>query len=291
MEIIKRLSCGELNCIVDCVVVSGMYWFRGKDVAIALGYADTKRALQLHVEDEDKHKLEELRGDKNDPLTLNKLTINQLATFFINESGLYSLIFNSNKETAKTFKHWVTHEVLPTLRQTGTYATSLNTPIHQQFKLMNEYDLHVKVIGFIRRFRDDAIIVPGLGELQYNTSMRHESYLKGYLGGQPDILILNNHIKYTGLAIELKTPKGNGVVSTNQINYLTQLKTSGYKVIISNDYDDIIVQLIDYFYGIRYKCVYCSVKCGFKTLKTLEQHHKTFHKLMYQLHNDPSLKP
>ena len=64
MEIIKRLSCGELNCIVDCVVVNGMYWFRGKDVATALGYADTKRALQLHVEGEDKCKLEELRGEQ-----------------------------------------------------------------------------------------------------------------------------------------------------------------------------------------------------------------------------------
>ena len=173
----------------------------------------------------------------------------------------------------------VTKEVIPTLRQTGTYTIKQNTPIHNQIKLMNEYDLHVKVIGFIRRFREDAIIVPGSGELQYNTNMRHESYLKGYLGGQPDIIILNRHINYTGLAIELKTPKGNGVVSTNQLNYLTQLKTSGYKVIISNDYDDIIVQLLDYFQGIRYSCSYCYGKCKFKTNKTLVQHHKTFHKI------------
>ena len=263
MEIIQRMECSELNCHIECVVINNTPWFRGKDIATALGYADTKKALQLHVEGEDKCKFEELRGDSNLPIALSKLTANQVASLFINESGLYNLIFQSNKETAKTFKRWLTKEVIPTLRRTGTYTIKQNTPIHQQIKLMNEYDLHVKVIGFVRRFREDAIIVPGLGELQYNSNIRRESYLKGYLGGQPDILLLNSHTKYTGLAIELKTPKGNGVVSTNQINYLTHLETSGYKTIISNDYDDIVVQLIEYFHGIRYKCNYCSVKCGF----------------------------
>ena len=117
MEIIQRLECSELNCNVDFVVVNGMNWFRGKDVAIALGCADTTRALQLHVEGEDKCKLEELRKDSTTPLDLSKLTNNQLLSLYINASGLYSLIFQSNKGEAKIFKRWITNEVIPTLRQ------------------------------------------------------------------------------------------------------------------------------------------------------------------------------
>ena len=118
-----------------------------------------------------------------------------------------------------------------------------------------------------------------LGEIQYTSNIRHECYLKGYLGGQPDILILNNHIQHKGLAIELKTPKGNGIISDNQLNYLEQLKISGFKIIISNDYDDLIVQLIEYFNGVRYGCNYCYGKCNCKNKQTLNKHYQTFHKL------------
>ena len=54
-------------------------------------------------------------------------------------------------------------------------------------------------------FRVDAVIVPGLGELQITPKLRREGYVKGYLGGQPDILVLNCHCTYSGLALELKT--------------------------------------------------------------------------------------
>ena len=60
---IVQLSCNALSCNVLYVLVAGVPWFRGKDIAIALGYADSKRAIQLHVSDEDKIKLEQLRGD------------------------------------------------------------------------------------------------------------------------------------------------------------------------------------------------------------------------------------
>ena len=207
MEIIQKFQCNELNCQVECVKLVDEIWFRGKDIAKALGYSDTMRAVQLHVEVEDKKKLEELRGDSESCPTLHNLTTNQLASIYINESGLYSLILQSHKPEAKQFKNWVTHEVLPALRQNGTYTIMKNTPLNPQIKLINEYDLHVKVIGFIRRFRSDAVIVPGLGEMQRTSGLRHEAYVKGYLGGQPDILVLNHHCHYSGLAIELKTQR------------------------------------------------------------------------------------
>ena len=79
----------------------------GKDVAVALGYAEPRSAVSKRVEVEDKGVAE-----METPNGIQKMTI-------INESGLYSLILSSKLESAKRFKHWVTSEVLPCIRKTG----------------------------------------------------------------------------------------------------------------------------------------------------------------------------
>ena len=71
----------------------------------------------MHVDEEDKQKLEDLGGTE----MVLPLNANEKAQIFINESGLYSLILKSKKEEAKIFKRWVTSEVLPQIRRTGTY--------------------------------------------------------------------------------------------------------------------------------------------------------------------------
>lgn len=88
---------------------NGEPWFVGKDVAAALGYSDTFGALKKHVDEQDK------QNCQNDSFeTPRGMTI-------INESGVYSLIFGSKLEGAVRFKRWVTSEVLPALRKTGSY--------------------------------------------------------------------------------------------------------------------------------------------------------------------------
>ena len=116
----------------------------------------------------------------------------------------------------------------------------------------DERDLHYKVIDYIRKYIKEAIIVPGLGEHQSNSNVRADAYFKGYTGGQPDILLLNYHNKYKGLAIELKTPNGHGVLSKNQKKYLKQLEHNGFMTLVSNDYDLILTTIIKYSLGIRY---------------------------------------
>ena len=83
--------------------------FCGKDVARALGYKNPEKALRVHIEDDDKvvNKMDTTYGIK--------------PTTFINESGLYSLILGSKLESARRFKHWVTSEVLPSIRKQGGY--------------------------------------------------------------------------------------------------------------------------------------------------------------------------
>ena len=89
----------------------GEPWFVGKDVAEALGYYDTNKAVAMHVDDDDK------LNDKT------ALSLGQRGGWLINESGVYSLVFSSKLRKAKEFKRWVTLEVLPAIRKHGGYLT------------------------------------------------------------------------------------------------------------------------------------------------------------------------
>ena len=96
---------------VRTVTIEEEPWFVGKDVAVALGYSNTKDALHRHVDPEDKGGAQITTPSGEQTMTI------------INESGLYALIFGSKLESAKRFKHWVTSEVLPSIRRHGAYMT------------------------------------------------------------------------------------------------------------------------------------------------------------------------
>lgn len=101
---------------IRTVILNNNPWFVGKDVAECLGYTNSKKAIRDHVDDEDK-----IMGERNvTPSITDKLGRAQYPVF-INESGLYALIFGSKLDKAKEFKHWVTSEVLPQIRKTGGY--------------------------------------------------------------------------------------------------------------------------------------------------------------------------
>lgn len=106
LEIFENSEFGEIRT----VEIGGEPWFVGRDVATVLGYSNPRKAIGDHVDDEDKGvtKCDTLGGSQD-------LTI-------INESGLYSLILSSKLPNAKSFKRWVTSEVLPAIRKHGLYA-------------------------------------------------------------------------------------------------------------------------------------------------------------------------
>lgn len=98
--------------IIRTIVIDDEPWFVGNDVAKTLGYRDLYSALRHNVDNEDKR------------LCPVSSTSGTQETTIINESGLYSLIFNSKLENAKVFKHWVTSEVLPSIRKNGSYIAN-----------------------------------------------------------------------------------------------------------------------------------------------------------------------
>lgn len=118
---------------VRTVDVSGEPWFVGKDVAKALGYSDTNKAIAMHVDEEDK------LNDKTSS------SLGQRGGWIINESGLYSLILSSKLESAKAFKRWVTSDVLPSLRKRGLYAAD---------ELLENPDLMIRAMESLKAERE-----------------------------------------------------------------------------------------------------------------------------------------
>ena len=110
IEVFTNAEFGQVRTIT----IDDEPYFVGKDVAEILGYSDTAKAIRTHVDDEDKQifKVDEMAT----------LKTSNYGMYIINESGLYSLILSSKLPNAKKFKHWVTAEVLPSIRKTGSYS-------------------------------------------------------------------------------------------------------------------------------------------------------------------------
>lgn len=128
LKIFDNEEFGEIRT----VLIDEEPWFVGKDVAEVLGYSNPRDAINKHVDEEDKGvaKCDTLGGKQ-------ELTV-------VNESGLYSLIFSSKMQNAKRFKHWVTSEVLPSIRKTGSYqgasVPAEKIPVGEVAKLTNIMD-------------------------------------------------------------------------------------------------------------------------------------------------------
>ena len=161
---------------VRTIMIDGEPWFVGKDVANALGYAREGDAIANHVDKDDavKHGVTDSIGREQQ-------------TTVINESGLYSLIFGSKLESAKKFKKWVTSEVLPQLRKTGSYGTPKlpQTPmelLELHYEAIKQVDS--KVNSLEERFNDFEQSLPLLPEDAEDVSKEVKKRVVEVLGGK-----------------------------------------------------------------------------------------------------------
>ena len=175
------------------------------------------------------------------------------STIFLNKAGLYSLVLQS--KLPSNAKQCFSRQLC--------------------FKIIDERDLHIKVISYIHNNHSNAILCAGLGKLQDSSTKRIETYKKGYMKGQSDITILNNRKKYNFLAVELKSPTGLGSLSSQQKNMADIYKLNNGQVLISNNYDEIILSIHE-FKDVRIKCPYCPRK--FISHKSIKKHIEDFHK-------------
>ena len=117
MDGIKTFTNKEFGT-VRTIVKDGEPWFVGKDVAEILGYERTTKVISERIDDDDKFMVSSKTQSQFG------IELGQRGGWLINESGLYSLILGSKLPKARTFKRWVTSEVLPTIRKTGGYVAN-----------------------------------------------------------------------------------------------------------------------------------------------------------------------
>ena len=137
--------------------------------------------------------------------------------------------------------------------------------------------INKSVVSFFKKRYPHSLFTVTLGENQDTVHKRIDSFKKGYLCGSPDLIINNLHKHYTGFCIEFNGPKGNGILSPDQSMILLQYQNNGFKTLVSNDYDHIIEQVIEYFRDVRIKCSYCPRR--FIISQPLRNHIKFFHKM------------
>lgn len=140
VQVFNNVKFGDVRVIMQ----DEQPWFVGKDVAEILGYSVAQKALRDHVEKEDKQVIQKFQN--------GTLEIPNRGLTIINESGLYSLIMSSKLPSAKQFKHWVTSDILPTIRQHGAYLT----PEKVEEVLMNP-DTIIKLATQLKAEREERI--------------------------------------------------------------------------------------------------------------------------------------
>ena len=122
IQIFENEEFGAIRTMSD---QQGQTWFCGKDVAEALGYGNSREAIRKHVDEGD--------VTKYDTPTTSGIQL----MLFINESGLYSLILSSKLDSARRFKHWVTSEVLPSIRKQGGGRKSRGMVVSRQSSVVS----------------------------------------------------------------------------------------------------------------------------------------------------------
>ncbi len=258
-QIVKYL-CEELcGASVSCIIENGEPWFKAIDVAKALKYTDTDQAMRQHVAHDDKRQqgsfnLNPVKTTGLNPGKTPGLKGNWKIAKYINESGLYCLIFGSELDEAKVFKHWVTREVLPQIRKTGSYM-SHEEAVHRITNPTGETKLHYRVKAYIARRYPNVIISAGQGENQTTEFQRMDAKAKGYTKGEPDLELkckLGNG--YTDVvAIELKNPNGSIWTTPEQDAYLERLRSCNVTTLVTNDYDEVVIFLHEHYKKIQHE--------------------------------------
>lgn len=149
--------------------------FVGKDIAVALGYSNPQKAVRDHIDDEDR-------------TVNNSFTINGTPAVLINESGLYSLVLSSKLESAKRFKRWITAEVLPALRRTGSYSLNIPQTLPEALRAYaDEVEQHNKTKALVEAQRPKVIFADAVSTSESDILVGDLAKLlnqNGYVVGQ-----------------------------------------------------------------------------------------------------------
>lgn len=195
IKIFNNAEFGEIRVML----IDDDPWFVGKDIAVALGYNNPQKAIRDHVDEQDRGVNEMDTPGGKQPVII------------IDESGLYSLIFSSKLESAQRFKHWVTHEVLPSIRKHGMYMTDnlLETAIaNPDF-----------VIGLIQNMKAEKEKSAAL-QMQNKQLCEKNEEMQPKADYFDDLVAWNLAVCFRGTAKELRIPERKFIQSLIEDGYI-----------------------------------------------------------------------
>ena len=203
LQIFSNEEFGEIRT----VTIDNEPYFVGKDVANTLGYQNGSRDINRHVDEEDRRKVMIFDGNQNKE------------TIIINESGLYSLILSSKMPNAKKFKHWVTSEVLPSIRKTGSYRSNREgIPLKEQVESlqavadmlrMNDASKLLMLEGFYKGYNIPTEFLPKY-ELNGSRQMKAATTLLNECGYGISAVKFNRLLADQGYLEEKTRPSSKG---------------------------------------------------------------------------------
>ncbi len=194
-------------------------WLVGKDVAVILGYSNTKKALSDHVDDEDKY--------QGDGVTIRDSMGRLQHPTVINESGFYSLVLSSKMPRAKEFRRWVTSKVLPTIRKTGGYVANEDMFIENYLPFLDEpyqnlFRLQMIAINQLNeRIRHDQPLVEFANQVS-NTDNLIDMNAMAKLAAEENIPIGRNRL--------FKWLRKNGILMSDNLPYQKYIDRGYFEV-------------------------------------------------------------
>jgi len=258
-------------------------FFFASQISKSLGYIDTTDSIRKHIwsinkitfEDYQKNNLglETIPGNLASKPGENFKNINS-KTLLLSHAGVFQLIFSCKLPNTFTFHDWFKNDVLQKINDANS-KPNLELK-HNQFVILNEADLQMRIVHYLRTYFKNILFNCSLGELQNSPQKRIDSYFMGYSKGMVDLIIFENSKHFNGLAIEFKSPTGLGILSEHQKSIILKLEERGFKCVVSDNYDNIIIEINDYLKNIRHKCYYC--KNRYSCLDKLSTHLRVIHK-------------
>lgn len=201
---------------IRTIIIDDEPWFVAKDVASSLGYSKTDGMMRL-VDEEDKRNISS--ADLGEQVYKQSYTLG-----IINESGIYAAIFGSKLDTAKKFKRWVTSEVLPTLRKTGSYRVPQTIPEQIQLLAKGNVELNQRVDTLAERMNKFEYDLPLFPSEADNISSAVKRRVVETLGGKHSNAYHNKSISQTAFIDAYRNLKRN-------------FNVSSYKAIKRNQYN------------------------------------------------------
>lgn len=195
MKVFSNREFGEIRTFI----INGEPWFVGNDVSKILGYEKYRDAVPRHVDEDDRQCIQIEDAGQRRNVTI------------INESGLYALIFGSQLEKSKKFKHWVTHEVLPEIRKTGSYNISerpdsytIENPAERARRWAEEYEEKVALESKVNELQPKAYVYDKILDSKLLVNFRDAAKEIGISQSQFTGWLRDNGYVYSNSAGELR---------------------------------------------------------------------------------------